>query len=64
LGWTPETFWRASVSEFFMAIAGFNRGQRGETGQPEPVSRAEAEEMFAAEEARIAKIKARESTDG
>jgi hypothetical protein len=44
--------------EYFAAIEGWNRAQRGIAGRPEPVSREEAEEMFAAEERRVARLRA------
>jgi len=46
------------VVEYFAAIEGWNRAQRGMAGTPEPVSREEAEEMFAAEERRVARLRA------
>ena len=58
LGWRPHEFWRCSLVEYFAAIEGWNRAQRGMAGTPEPVSREEAEEMFAAEERRVARLRA------
>lgn len=45
------------MSEYFARIEGWNRAQRGLAGKPEPVSRAEADEIFAAEERRVARLK-------
>ncbi len=30
LHWTPEVFWRSTLTEFFRAIEGFNRANRSE----------------------------------
>lgn len=45
LGWTPKTFWRATISEFILALEGHNDAQGG--GKPPPVLRAELEELEA-----------------
>jgi hypothetical protein len=58
LGWRPREFWQCSLVEYFAAIEGWNRAQRGMSGKPEPVTREEAEEMFAAEERRVARLRA------
>jgi len=60
LGWRPSEFWQASVAEFFAAIAGWNRAQRGAAGKPEPISQEDADEIFAAEERRVARLRARQ----
>jgi hypothetical protein len=44
--------------EYFAAIEGWNKAQRGMSGKPEPVTREEADEMFAAEERRVARLRA------
>lgn len=61
LGWAPETFWKSSVIEFLAAIEGWSRLQRGKAGRPEPVSREEAEDMFAEAERVVAKIAAKKA---
>lgn len=58
LGWRPREFWSATVVEYFAAIEGWNRAQRGQSGMPEPMSREEAEEIWAAEDRRVARLKA------
>jgi len=30
LGWAPETFWRATLTEYLAAIAGYNRRMGGD----------------------------------
>lgn len=47
LHWTPETFWRASLIEYFSSIEEYNRMQRAQSGQPEPFSRDEYEALKA-----------------
>ena len=32
LGWRPRDFWRATPAEFFAAVDGWNRSQRGGAG--------------------------------
>lgn len=64
LGWTPPVFWQSSLTEFFAAIAGWNRAQRGMAGKPEPMTRAEADEIFAEEERRVARLKPKETAGG
>jgi hypothetical protein len=46
LGWAPKTFWKATISEFFMAIEGHNRIESGSSGPP-PLTRAEFEALEA-----------------
>lgn len=58
LGWSPETFWRTPFADFKTAVEGFNRAQRAMSGQPEPMSREEAEEIWAADERRVARLRA------
>jgi hypothetical protein len=42
LKWPPAEFWAATPAEFFAAVAGWNRSQRG---GPEPMTRAEFEAL-------------------
>lgn len=40
LGWPPESFWRATPAEFWIAVAGWKR-VNGLAGAAEPLSRDE-----------------------
>lgn len=44
LGWTPKTFWKSTLAEFFLAIEGHNDANR--VG-PKPMTRAEFDELAA-----------------
>jgi hypothetical protein len=57
LGWTPETFWRASLLEYFAAVKGWNEAQRAESGKPAPMTRAEFEELERDDRAKWERIK-------
>lgn len=63
LGWTPRTFWQASLVEYFAAITGWNEKQQGKTGKPPPVLRDEFEEMMREDRRRIARLE-RKKSDG
>lgn len=43
LGWSPETFWKSTIVEYFAAIEGYNEMQSGKTGMPPPLDRSEYE---------------------
>lgn len=43
LGWTPATFWDATIAEFVMAAAGHNRMNRGGS---EPMTRQELRNLI------------------
>lgn len=45
LGWSPQTFWDATLAEFFLAIEGHNDANR--IG-PRPMTRAELDAMIEA----------------
>jgi len=47
LGWSPKTFWRATLAEFVMALDGHNQVQGSARGKPRPLSVAEQEELLA-----------------
>jgi hypothetical protein len=59
LEWAPKDFWSTSLSDFFAAIEGKSKVLRGSVGRPDPISREEAEEMWAAEERRVQRMKLR-----
>lgn len=42
LGWSPKTFWKATIAEFFMALEGHNETHRI---KPKPMTRAEFEAL-------------------
>ncbi len=46
IGWSPETFWKVTLTEFFCAIEGWNlaHGSKAEAG---PLSRNEYDELLA-----------------
>ena len=41
-GWTPRTFWRATIAEFFACCAGHNRANRP---GPEPLTSEEFKDL-------------------
>lgn len=39
LQWTPETFWRSTITEYMLAIEGFNSANGGEKEEDGPSDR-------------------------
>lgn len=46
LNWTPDTFWNATMTEFFRAVEGFNARQGGEE-KPEAPTDDEVADLLA-----------------
>lgn len=44
LGWSPDTFWTATITEFNAAVDGWNRAHGG--ASPDAMSREELEDMM------------------
>lgn len=61
LGWTPAMFWKASLTEYFAAVKGWNDLQQGRTGKPKPLSRDEFNELVEWDKQRIAAAKRKQA---
>ena len=61
MGWTPDTFWKSSLIEYFAAVEGWNDLQQGKTGKPKPLLRDEYEELKAWDAERLKRMKARQN---
>jgi len=61
LGWSPETFWRASLVEYFAAIRGWNDHQHGKSGKPKPMTRDEFDDLVAWDQKRIEKLRQKQA---
>jgi hypothetical protein len=46
IGWTPQTFWKATMTEFFAAVEGWNRANGGAPDDA-PMTSGEYEEILA-----------------